>query len=242
MWVQRQTIIVLWLPFFALISGQKGQRSTIHHDASNPNFELLVGMLKPLIPSMFENGPKDNLKLVQGVKSILDKAVVHHLKAKSVKNMTNNLLTRQDIDQGQLLDLVDEFNDYFKQMRGSQHQELIMERFDTFGLVDLAKAPNAKLGQDCFADVDHQDLALDVQNLALLAAKYLEARMVESLLAKKKGGQKEYSLASLNAKYHTDLFLIQATVLMAKIHRATLRNWHHLLMTITNFAVTLQDQ
>ena len=41
---------------------------------------------------------------------------------------------------------------------------------------------------------------------------------------------------SLKAKYYTDYVLAQMTLEMAKLHRAILRNQHHILMVIGNFA------
>ena len=97
-----------------------------------------------------------------------------------------------------------------------------------------AKAPFSRLGEDGFEDVDHQILAMEVKRLALTVKNYLETRKQES---------NDYKLAganlhdpSIRVKDETDSVLAQVTLMMAKLHRAILRNHHHILMVIGNFA------
>jgi hypothetical protein len=51
-----------------------------------------------------------------------------------------------------------------------------------------AKAPFCLPGEDCFVDVDHKRLALEVKNLALILSGYLEQRMAEERQTDVRGG------------------------------------------------------
>ena len=100
-----------------------------------------------------------------------------------------------------------ETNDYYKQ-----------KPVDPFTL-----APFTKLGYDCFSDVNHKEISWEVRKAALSFAKYIEDRML---------GDSD----SQKILYKTDAILSQIISLMAQLHRATLRNWHHTLMLVSNFA------
>ena len=97
------------------------------------------------------------------------------------------------------------------------------------------KAPFSKLGEDGFEDVDHQGLDAEIKSLALTLKKYLEIRMDEMTEYTQKFGA-NFDDPSFLVKYHTDSILTQMTLEMAKIHRAVLKNQHHILMIIGNFA------
>ena len=89
---------------------------------------------------------------------------------------------------------------------------------------DLHSAPFSKLGQDCFRDVNHKKLSWDLRKLALSMAKYLEDRMMTG------------STDSEMLLYRTDALFTQMITLMTHMHRAMMRNWHQMLMVISNFA------
>ena len=93
------------------------------------------------------------------------------------------------------------------------------------------KAPFSKLGDDGFEDVDHQGLDAEIKSLALTLKKYLEIRMDEMMEYTQKFGA-NFDDPSYLVKYHTDSILTQMTLEMAKIHRAVLKNQHHILMMI----------
>ena len=97
------------------------------------------------------------------------------------------------------------------------------------------KAPFSKLGEDGFEDVDHQGLDAELKDLALTLKNYLEMRMDEMMEYQQQFGA-NFDDPSFLVKYHTDSILTQMTLEMAKIHRAVLKNQHHILMIIGNFA------
>ena len=84
-------------------------------------------------------------------------------------------------------------------------------------------------GKDCFVDVDHKEISWEIRRLALTMAKYLEDRMFES---QSRSGKSQKSL------YQIDAVLTQIVSSLAKLHRATMRNWHEMLHIIGNFAYT----
>ena len=97
------------------------------------------------------------------------------------------------------------------------------------------KAPFSKLGDDGFEDVDHQGLDAELKRLALTLKNYLEIRMDEMMEYTQQFGA-NFDDPSYLVKYHTDSILTQITLEMSKIHRAVLKNQHHILMIIENFA------
>ena len=78
-------------------------------------------------------------------------------------------------------------------------------------------------------DVDHKEISWEIRRLALTMAKYLEDRMFES---QSRSGKSQKSL------YQIDAVLTQIVSSLAKLHRATMRNWHEMLHIIGNFAYT----
>ena len=82
--------------------------------------------------------------------------------------------------------------------------------------------------------MDHQVLAMEIKRLAMTVKSYLEVRKSE---------ERDYARAganmndpSIKTKIDTDSILAQTTLMMAKLHRAILRNHHQILMVIGNFA------
>ena len=66
--------------------------------------------------------------------------------------------------------------------------------------------------------------------LALSMAKYIEDRMLEH------DNYGKGDCCNRKFMYKTDAILTEMVSLMAKMHRATLRNWNQILMVIGNFA------
>lgn len=59
------------------------------------------------------------------------------------------------------------FEEYFEEPQGS------------FFADKSKKAPFCALGDDCFEDVDHQKLTMEIKRMALALAGYLKTRMLE---------------------------------------------------------------
>ncbi len=89
------------------------------------------------------------------------------------------------------------------------------------------KAPFGKLGHDDFEDVDHKEIAQDIMGAAKLLIAYLKQRSMQPDAMM--GGD--------------DAILTQIVMVLGKLHRASLRNWHHLLMLTSNLAndISVQD-
>ena len=68
-------------------------------------------------------------------------------------------------------------------------------------------------------------------------AKYVEDRMFEH----ESGGGVDCCNQNQKLRYQTDAILTQMVSLLAKMHRATLRNWNQILMVIGNFAYTQES-
>ena len=92
-----------------------------------------------------------------------------------------------------------------------------------------AKAPFSKLGEDGFEDVDHQILAMEIKRLAMTVKSYLEVRKNEDRDYIKAGAN--LNDPSIKTKTDTDSILAQTTLMMAKLHRAILRNHHQPIIT-----------
>ena len=90
------------------------------------------------------------------------------------------------------------------------------------------------MGEDGFEDVDHQILAMEIKRLAMTVKSYLEVRKNEERDYIKAGAN--LNDPSIKTKTDTDSILAQTTLMMAKLHRAILRNHHQILMVIGNFA------
>ena len=93
----------------------------------------------------------------------------------------------------------------------------------------------SKLGEDTFEDVDHQILAMEIKRLAITLKEYLQSRMKEGNDEKSEEYESDDEPLSRN-EFYRDSVLAQMTLQLAKLHRAVLKNHHHLLILIGNFA------
>lgn len=87
------------------------------------------------------------------------------------------------------------------------------------------KAPYCKLGQDCFEDVNHKRLALDMKKLALTVNKYLSER-------------KSSTSTSRGVEYRVDAILTELTDTVGALHRAVMRNWHMSQLVLENLVAS----
>ena len=92
------------------------------------------------------------------------------------------------------------------------------------------KAPFCKIGDDCFVDVNHTMLTREIKKIALTLSAYLKDRMVEEKSGVTIDPQRR------KVRYKTDALLTQSTKALAELHRGIMRNWHHILMILGNFA------
>lgn len=207
------------------------------HHPDSPKFELLLSQMRPIIPGHFVNSPvknqseDPNLPFVKSIHN-LQMDLMAKLKPKpgskqetvlkSLRDMTTTLLRNADlkkaITQHDLNRLMALFNDFFAEEKAYRHGTQ-----KTSG-----RAPFTKLGEDCFDDVDHQEIAMEIKREALGLTSYLKTRMSEHELNNERRGDK--------VQFQVDALLTQTTALLAKLHRATLRNWHHILLIVGNFA------
>ncbi len=77
---------------------------------------------------------------------------------------------------------------------------------------------------------------MDIKRLALALSVYMKNRMVEE----KAGGGNPNSPRSRflrgRSSFAQDAVMTQAIALIARLHRAVLRNWHHMRMILHNLA------
>ena len=88
------------------------------------------------------------------------------------------------------------------------------------------------LGVDCFEDVDHVDIALGTKRLALTLSSYLRHRMKDE--EEETGPAAGRGLEAGYVAFKTDAVLTQLTAAVAKLHRAVMKNWQHLVMLAAN--------
>ena len=216
-----------------------------YHAPKSPKYKNLLQMIKPIIPHAFHDAPRTteepNIEVIRSVlnttKDIVQK--VYDPKQKSKLNKVikkgRRLLDslhstggRGGLRSAVKYNIPDEkrdelLKDFAKALKPTQQE-----------FQGKAKAPFSRLGEDGFEDVDHQILAMEIKRLALTLRNYIQMRMEESIEYTRAG--ENLDAPSIKAKYFTDSILTQMTLEMAKLHRAVLRNHHHILMVIGNFA------
>lgn len=79
---------------------------------------------------------------------------------------------------------------------------------------------NGSIGQDCFVNVDHDAMTRAIKDLGVTTIMYLKDR------------QKEKSDQA--SDFRLDSILTDMLSLIYHLHRATIRNWHHLAMLAGN--------
>ena len=208
------------------------------HQPDEPRYSSLIQMMKPIIPKAFPKPrtmPED--PNIQVVRSILNTTKEMHQKLdgidpqrkallEGVIQLAHKILSEHystgrsipEVDRDKLLKM------FAEALNGT----------DDSGPKTKAKAPFAQLGEDGFEDVDHQILAMEIKRLAMSLTGYLKERMEESLVTTKSGA--DLNDPSVRVKFETDTVLTQSVAIIAKLHRAILRNHHHILLLIGNFA------
>ena len=213
------------------------------HEPNNPRYANLLQMIKPIIPNAFPKPTQEpEHPNIQVVKSVLNTTEEMYKKLDGVDPHRKALLEKVIQEGKQLLDSVQSKLGY-KSTGGGVSDSERNNLLKTFARAlkgpetesqPKAKAPFSKLGEDGFEDVDHQILAMEIKRLAVSLAQYLKERMRESLMYTQNGD--DLDDPAIKVKYETDYVLTQTTAIMAKLHRAILRNHHHILMVIGNFA------
>ncbi|TRY77008.1 hypothetical protein TCAL_06375 [Tigriopus californicus] len=128
-------------------------------------------------------------------------------------------------------DLARRFNDLFQTK--AEDSDPIRNRQAEDPNAMKAKAPFCDPGQDCFEDVDHEEIALEVNRLAKSLANYIKSRANQDQQIRKTGSGKGFEA---KVKFKTDAVLTEITAILARLHRSVLRNWHHILMILNNMA------
>ena len=207
------------------------------HSPNEPKYTNLFQLIKPIIPHAFPPAPDPpehpNIQVVKSIlnttdemnkkldgvdphrKALLEKVIELAHKLLSAYYSTGELVSDEERDK--MLKL------FADALKGPEIKHKLK-----------SKAPFSKLGEDGFEDVDHQILAMEIKRLAVSLTAYLKERMRESLITAKSGAN--LNDPSTRVKFETDYVLTQTTAIMAKLHRAILRNHHHILMVIGNFA------
>ena len=214
----------------------------------HPQYVKLLQMIEAIIPTAHlpETPHTTEQENVKVIKNVLNTAEDMYNKIQDTKRRKS---LRDIIIKGRAM-LVQNPNGMEEGYRLSKNNEKELSNLDVdkllrdFGKVlkpsksnhiPLPKAPFSKLGDDGFEDVDHQGLDAEIKSLALTLKNYLEIRMDEIMESTQQFGA-NFDDPSYLIKYHTDSILTQMTLEMAKIHRAVLKNQHHILMIIGNFA------
>ena len=213
-----------------------------------PQYIELLQMIEAIIPTEFQaetphTTEQENVKVIKNVLNTTEDMY------NKIQDTERRKSLRDIIIKGRAM-LVQNPKGMEEGYRLSKNNQKELNKFDVdqllrdFGKVlrpsksnhnPQPKAPFSKLGEDGFEDVDHQGLDAELKRLALTLKNYLEIRMDEMMEYTQQFGANFDDPAYL-VKYHTDSILTQMTLEMAKIHRAVLKNQHHILMIIGNFA------
>ena len=201
-------------------------------------------MIQPIIPSTYQNqtNPSDsdtNIGIVRGIletiKDIIDKIDDPERKADLRKILKKGIRLLNPLHQYDGLR-----SSTSHRIKDEDRDELLREFTDILKAPEqdfnpMAKAPFSKLGEDTFDDVDHQIVAMEIKRLAITLKEYLQSRMKEGNEEKYERNESDDEQLPRN-EFYKDSVLAQMTLQLAKLHRAVLKNHHHLLMLIGNFA------
>jgi len=207
------------------------------------SYKQLLEMIKPIIPNVYNNvssrSEKDpNYEIIRGIlattKDIFNKIddPKRQAELRNIYHKGSSLLTAPQKNKGFRSSPNQHIPDEERDALLKQFSEALKSPDEEFN--PMAKAPFSKLGEDDFEDVDHQILAMEIKKLALTLKEYLQIRVKEGQSKKPFRDNGNEFLSQTN--YYTDSVLAQMTLELAKLHRAVLRNHHHLLMLIGNFA------
>ena len=212
--------------------------------SQNISYKQLLEMIKPIIPNVYNDvssrSEKDpNYEIIRGIlattRDIFNKIddPKRQAELRNIYDKGSNLLTSPQKNKG--------FRSSANQHIPDEERDALLKEFSEAlknpdeEVNSMAKAPFSKLGEDDFEDVDHQILAMEIKKLALTLKEYLQIRLKEE--GHGETPHRDNGNESLSrTNYYTDSVLAQMTLQLAKLHRAVLRNHHHLLMLIGNFA------
>ncbi|CAB4058882.1 unnamed protein product [Lepeophtheirus salmonis] len=93
-------------------------------------------------------------------------------------------------------------------------------------------APYCEPGTDCFLDVDHAGIYGRVNGLAKKVSDYIKYRNKELQAY----GKTHMVHPGVQVQIQADDILAHTTILLQKLHRSVMRNWHHILMIVGNLA------
>ena len=185
--------------------------------------ELLAEKMKPITPEEFVNdeentSPKFVLiqhiqKFVRDMKSMVGITSLSSRERgllEETSNLADSLASRPEVTVSDLKTLI-------------ENVKKVMA-FEQDYFYSNNKAPYAKLGFDSFEDIDHKDIAMAVKKCAKLMVEYLKTRAQAG----------DHDCCSVMHK--NDEIVAQAILVLAKLHRATMRNWYNILMITSNFA------
>jgi len=133
------------------------------------NIIQLVKDLKSKMPHA-QGSPKDKILLLiaQNAQRMLTKEDVTQVSLKDGIMLKVYFLNHND-QKAELTGLLKLFEEYFAEPKGSAFSD------------KSKKAPFCALGDDCFEDVDHQKLTMEIKRMALGLAGYLKTRMVDEV-------------------------------------------------------------
>ena len=208
------------------------------------SYNHLLQMIQPIIPSTYQNqtNPSNsdtNEGIVRGIlgttREMIDKIDDPQRQADLRKVLVKGrgLLNPQHQYEGLR-------SSASHRIKDEDRDELLKEftgilKAPAENINSMAKAPFSKLGEDTFEDVDHQILAMEIKRLAITLKEYLQSRMKEGNEEKSEEYESDDEPLSRN-EFYRDSVLAQMTLQLAKLHRAVLKNHHHLLILIGNFA------
>ena len=202
-----------------IIPDARGNQTS--HSDGNPNYEIVRGVLETT-RDIFNK--IDDPKRKADLREIFNKGRSLLIPSETIRGFRSSAQHHiKDEDRDALL------KEFIEALKTSEKDSNL-----------IAKAPFSKLGEDNFEDVDHQTLAMEIKNIALTLRNYMQTvptidynRINWKDFTQNKDKEVEYLLRS---KYFTDSVLAQMTLELAKLHRSVLRNHHHILMILGNFA------
>jgi hypothetical protein len=208
------------------------------HGPEYPQFQQLMGQMNKIIPGKFVVTPKgmrknpqlnfilNTLDFVKEMKAEGAIAPRHQGSVKRMESLINTMIKSGVVQEDKMQLLMKLMIGLFDNLHQGQ---------DARPRDPMSQAPFTKLGQDCFSDVNHKDISIDVRKTALALTKYLEERIKESDKINQDFNDVN-ELMGNRVKYKTDAVLTHMVTILAKIHRATMRNWQHILVLVGNFA------
>ena len=187
-----------------------------HHRPKNPQFKKLMKQMNNIIPARIVN--PDFIQSTQNILKDLRSEKLNDVQLNLKLDDLESILNDEDIgsNSGSLRTalITRKLSELFA------HLESIHGRPN--GQMDpWSLAPFAKLGEDCFSDVNHKQFTWEIKKLALVMQDFIEYRVMNN---------------QNGAQYKMDEMMVNLIQMVFQLHRATLRNWNHILMVVSNFA------